>query len=125
MDTLREQIDVMRAGRVLADLTQTELAAAAGISRQMVARLENRSGNVPVKVIGAVRAALEGAGIVFLPSTATRGISISRTRRATATGKLASPEDRQKNEVANPSEEPACPRPSQSSTPSSGTEIPS
>lgn len=81
MDTMHELVDIMRAARVLAGMSQADLAAASGLSRQMVVRMENHGGNVTVGVLATVRSALEKSGVVFIPSTAARGPGIALKRK--------------------------------------------
>lgn len=82
MDTMHELIDIMRAARALAGMSQSELAAAAGMSRQMVVRIENHKGNVSVDSLEIVRIVLEMEGVIFIPSTPTQGPGIALKRKA-------------------------------------------
>jgi transcriptional regulator with XRE-family HTH domain len=81
MDTMHDLIDIMRAGRVLAGMSQAELATAAGLSRQMIVRMEAHGDNVTVGTLSLVRGALEKAGVVFIPSSASRGPGVALSRR--------------------------------------------
>jgi transcriptional regulator with XRE-family HTH domain len=81
MDTIAEMMQLMRAARVLANFSQEELARQAGISRQMLVRIEkNQAKGVPVEALRLVRSALEAAGIEFIPSTDSRGPGIALRR---------------------------------------------
>jgi Predicted transcriptional regulators len=80
MESMRETIAVLRAARVLAGMSQSDLAAAAALSRQKIVRMENGAGNVPLEVVEAVRVALERAGIVFNAGTKLQGTSIAMLR---------------------------------------------
>ncbi len=81
MDSMRETVEIMRAARVLAGMSQSDLAAAAGMSRQMVVRIENHGGNVTVDALETVRIVLEIKGIIFIPSTPTQGPGIALKRK--------------------------------------------
>lgn len=72
-----EMMDILRAGRVLAGLSQDELGEAAGLSRQIVVRIEGHQHNVTIGAIVAVQTALTNAGVVFIPSTPTRGPGVA------------------------------------------------
>jgi transcriptional regulator with XRE-family HTH domain len=52
----------LRAARALAGLSQEELVVLAGVSRQIVARIEKGESNVLVDAIEKVRVAHEGQG---------------------------------------------------------------
>jgi DNA-binding XRE family transcriptional regulator len=82
MDTLQEHVDVIRAARVLVGMSQADLASACGLSRQIIVRMENHKGNVTVAALSAARSVLEQAGVVFIPSTSSRGPGIALVRRA-------------------------------------------
>ncbi|WP_457579235.1 helix-turn-helix transcriptional regulator [Ensifer adhaerens] len=73
MDTTSEMMTALRAGRALLGLSQEELAALAGVSRQVVVRIEKCEGNVLVDTIEKVRSALEAEGVVFIDGEGTRG----------------------------------------------------
>ncbi len=80
---------VLRAGRALLGLSQDELASLAGVSRQVVARIERGENNILVDAIEKVRAALEAHGAIFTDGTAERGPGVS-LRRSVPTLKKAS-----------------------------------
>ncbi|WP_327211040.1 helix-turn-helix transcriptional regulator [Rhizobium leguminosarum] len=84
MDTIFEQITIIRAARVLAGLSQEDLAEAAGVSRQIVARLEGGELNTSIGHLERIRAAIEKAGVVFIPSTAERGPGVAKRRKSRA-----------------------------------------
>jgi DNA-binding XRE family transcriptional regulator len=79
------QMLALYGARVLAGLSQDELAKCSCISRQMVARIERGDQSVPIGALGKVRTALEGAGIAFLPETTRSGphhIALKRKPRS-------------------------------------------
>ena len=55
-----------RAGRALLDMSQAELAEAAGCGVSSVADLEGRRRVVSVAIISALRKALEARGVVLI-----------------------------------------------------------
>lgn len=59
--------DLVREGRSLLDLTQAELAARSGVSREAIARLEANHGGLPVRDLEAVLAALDAGGVALGP----------------------------------------------------------
>lgn len=82
MDSIHEMIRLMRAARVLVDLSQEELARRAGISRQMLVRIEKKGARgVPVDALESVREALEQSGVEFIQSTTWRepGIALLKS----------------------------------------------
>lgn len=70
----------LRAGRALLGFRQDEVARRAGVSRQMVARIENSGKGMTVDAVEKVRSALEKAGVDFFPATATHGPAIALRR---------------------------------------------
>jgi transcriptional regulator with XRE-family HTH domain len=56
-----------RAARALIDLTQPDLAAAAGLGLSTVVDFERGRRLVSVESVSAIRAALETAGVEFIP----------------------------------------------------------
>lgn len=80
MDTVYEQISILRAGRTLAGLSQDELAARAGVSRQVIVRIESGGANVPIGHLEKVRSALEASGVVFIHSTHAHGPAVAMRR---------------------------------------------
>lgn len=82
MDTTSEMMTALRAGRALLGLSQEELATLAGVSRQVVARIEKCEGNVLVESIEKVRSALESAGVVFIDGEGARGPGVALARAA-------------------------------------------
>ncbi len=56
-----------RAARALLDMSQTALANAASVSLSTVVDFERSRRIVSDQAIAAIRAALEAAGVVFLP----------------------------------------------------------
>ncbi|WP_065376972.1 helix-turn-helix transcriptional regulator [Ensifer adhaerens] len=77
---------VLRAGRALLGLSQEELAGLAGVSRQIVVRIEKCEGNVLVESIEKVRAALEAGGVAFIDGAAERGPGVALVRRPRVVG---------------------------------------
>jgi len=75
------QMSALKAGRALAALRQEELAAQAGVSRQMVMRVEKADRSVAASRLQRIRAALERAGVVVLPETDSRGPAVAIRRR--------------------------------------------
>ncbi|GES49977.1 hypothetical protein Rhsp01_34390 [Rhizobium sp. NBRC 114257] len=70
----------LRAARALAGLSQDELAALAGVSRQIVARIEKGETNILVEAIEKVRVALENQGVVFIDGAAGHGPAVAMSR---------------------------------------------
>jgi DNA-binding XRE family transcriptional regulator len=56
-----------RAARAMAFITQPALAASAGIGLSTVVDFEKERRQVAPATVAAIRAALEAAGVVFLP----------------------------------------------------------
>ncbi len=61
MDSISEIMRALRGGRALLGLSQEELAELAGVSRQIVVRIEKGESNVLVEAVEKVRAALESS----------------------------------------------------------------
>jgi transcriptional regulator with XRE-family HTH domain len=89
MDSTSEIMIALRAGRALIGLSQEELASRAGVSRQMVLRIEKAEGSVTAESIEKVRSALDAAGVVFLDGTEHCGPAVALRRPA---GQVRSPE---------------------------------
>jgi transcriptional regulator with XRE-family HTH domain len=67
----------VRAARALIDWSQTKLADAAGVPVSLVERLETEAPDpVAEEGIDKLRAALEAAGVVFLPKDDGGGIGV-------------------------------------------------
>jgi transcriptional regulator with XRE-family HTH domain len=67
----------VRAARALIDWSQTKLAAAAGVPVSLVERLETETADhVGDEGIDKLRAALEAAGVVFIPKNGGGGIGV-------------------------------------------------
>lgn len=81
MDNIRDLTNILRAGRALAGLSQEELGEAAGLSRQIIVRMEKGDGNIPVGAIAATRAALENKGVIFIASAPGRGPGVALHRQ--------------------------------------------
>lgn len=84
MDSTSEIMGALRAGRALLGLSQEELAGLAGVSRQIVVRIEKGETNVLVESIEKVRAALEAGGVAFIEGCAERGPGVAMIRRPRA-----------------------------------------
>lgn len=56
-----------RAARALVSMSQGELAAASGVAKATIATFEQEKRQPYESTIAAIRAALEAAGVVFLP----------------------------------------------------------
>jgi transcriptional regulator with XRE-family HTH domain len=71
----------IRAARALLGLSQADVAALAGVSVPTVKRTEGAGKvNASADAVAAVRAALEGAGVVFLPQNGEGpGVRLRRT----------------------------------------------
>jgi len=80
MDSTSEIMVVLRAARALLDLSQDELAGLAGVSRQVVVRIERLETNVLVDAIDKVRRALEAGGVVFIEASPERGPGVALSR---------------------------------------------
>ncbi|RMI22755.1 helix-turn-helix domain-containing protein [Sinorhizobium meliloti] len=81
MDSTSEIMRALRAGRALLGLSQEELAGLAGVSRQIVVRIEKCETNVLVESIEKVRAALEAGGVAFIEGSEERGPGVAMIRR--------------------------------------------
>lgn len=81
MDSTSEIMRALRAGRALLGLSQEELAELAGISRQIVVRIEKGESNVLVEAIEKVRMALESRGVAFIDATREHGPGVAMLRR--------------------------------------------
>ncbi len=80
MDSTTEIMISLRAGRALLGLSQEELAGLAGVSRQIVVRLEKCEPNVLVDAIEKVRGALESGGVVFFDGGPEHGPGVAMRR---------------------------------------------
>jgi transcriptional regulator with XRE-family HTH domain len=65
-----------RAARVLLKWSQTELAIASGVSKSTVADFEIDKREPRPDNLTAIRHALQGAGIEFLPAKAGKGVGV-------------------------------------------------
>jgi len=81
MESLFEMLALLRAARALVGLTQEELANRAGISRQMLARIEAAGSGIQVAAVEKVRKALQREGVEFLPSTPDHGPGVAMKKR--------------------------------------------
>lgn len=82
MDSTPEIMNALRAGRALLGLSQEELAGLAGISRQILVRIEKGEQNVLVESIEKVRAALEAGGVVFIDAGQDHGPGVAMARHS-------------------------------------------
>jgi transcriptional regulator with XRE-family HTH domain len=85
MDEFSDTMASLRAARALVGLRQEALSDLAGVSRQMIVRIENGDKTVPVSALEKVKAALEKAGVAFLPETAELGRAIALRKKLTPT----------------------------------------
>ncbi|MFW2228468.1 helix-turn-helix transcriptional regulator [Rhizobium sp. CRRU65] len=83
MDSLPEIMIALRAARSLLGLSQEELADVAGVSRQIVVRIEKADGSVLVDAVTKVRVALETQGIIFLDGSRDHGPGVTLSRKLT------------------------------------------
>ncbi|WP_144223712.1 helix-turn-helix domain-containing protein [Mesorhizobium amorphae] len=81
-----DELALLRAARVLLGLRQDELADRAGVSRQMIVRIENGDLGVSLRTVEKVRTALEIGGIQFVPETDSRTRAIGLTKRDSRRG---------------------------------------
>lgn len=63
----------MRAARALIDLNQDQLAAASGLSIETIKRAERDIGKAKPETAAQIVAALESAGVEFMPATSLTG----------------------------------------------------
>lgn len=80
MDSISEIMRALRGGRALLGLSQEELAELAGVSRQIVVRIEKGESNVLVEAVGKVRMALEASGVAFIDATREHGPGVAMAR---------------------------------------------
>jgi transcriptional regulator with XRE-family HTH domain len=57
----------LRAGRALVGWSQDELVTASGVPKRTVVRFELGQGEPQRRTLAAIRAALEAAGVAFIP----------------------------------------------------------
>jgi transcriptional regulator with XRE-family HTH domain len=81
MDSLSEIMQALRAGRALVGLSQEEVAERAGLSRQIIVRLEKGDGNVLVDAVQRTRTALEREGVIFIDGNENHGPAVAMYRR--------------------------------------------
>ncbi|MES4991022.1 helix-turn-helix domain-containing protein [Agrobacterium radiobacter] len=81
MDSISEIMRALRGGRALLGLSQEELAELAGVSRQIVVRIEKGESNVLVEAVEKVRAALESSGVSFIDASREHGPGVAMRRR--------------------------------------------
>jgi len=81
VDTLNDIAGALRAARSLLDIRQDQLADRAGVTRQMIARIEQAGEGISLETIQKVKTALEMAGVDFFPSTATHGPAIALRKK--------------------------------------------
>lgn len=85
MDSISEITRLLRAARSLLGLSQEEFAGLAGVSRQIIARMERGEDDIVAESIQRVRSALEEQRIVFIPSEKGRGPGVAERRPAKMT----------------------------------------
>jgi len=72
----------IRGARGLIGWTQTDLAAAAGLSLPTIARFETEATTVSDEAIGKMRAALEKAGVEFISENGTGpGVALKKRKK--------------------------------------------
>lgn len=71
---------LLRAARIVLDISQPDLAKAAGVSERSVRKLESFNGDTTFRVTEAVQRALEGYGVVFLDEGGTSGFRLPNNR---------------------------------------------
>lgn len=81
MESMYEIMALLRAARALVGLHQQELADRAGVSRQVIVRIEGSERGIQLSAIDKVRKALQREGVVFLPSTSFHGPGIAMKER--------------------------------------------
>ncbi len=67
---------LLKAARLLLEISQDELAQTAGISRRTLVRLETLSPDASFRSIGAVRKALESYGVIFIEDGEYSGLRL-------------------------------------------------
>ena len=74
----------VRAARALIGWSQAELADAAGVSLSVVDRFETgQPDNIPAEAVAKMRAALESAGVAFIPKNGGgAGVRLRKGREA-------------------------------------------
>lgn len=77
-------MSALRAGRALLGLSQEEVASLAGLSRQILVRIEKGEPNILVESIEKVRAALETRGVIFIDGSPDHGPGVALARRSPA-----------------------------------------
>lgn len=80
---------VLKAARVLACLSQAELALMARVGHATVSRAEGGAGGTSLENVKRIIAALEQAGVRFLPETKRDGEGV-RLAKAGASGRMRS-----------------------------------
>jgi transcriptional regulator with XRE-family HTH domain len=79
-ETLLEWFPLLRAARLLVNLTQEQLAFRATVSKSVVQKIESEEPTVLVGSVEKVRTALEKSGVVFLPSADDHTVAIALRR---------------------------------------------
>jgi transcriptional regulator with XRE-family HTH domain len=77
MDSFSSFMKLIKAARALADLSQDELASAAGVSRQIVVRVENGDESVTIEALEKIRVACEKNGVLFLGAGEKHGVGVA------------------------------------------------
>lgn len=82
MDRTSDIVRALRAARALLNLSQSDVAKLARVSRIKIIRMENADGGVSLSTLESVRAAYEREGVEFLPSTDERGPGVAVRKAA-------------------------------------------
>ena len=77
MDSLTDRMNVLRSARIMAGLRQDQLSDRAGVTREMIIRIERKDRSVPSGKLYDVQSALEKAGILFIAATDEHGMAIA------------------------------------------------
>jgi len=79
VNTFPVSVAQMRAARALLSWSQTDLAAAAGMSEPTVKRFETgRGARVSDEAVAKLRVALESAGVIFLENGEGPGVKLKK-----------------------------------------------
>lgn len=69
---------LLKAARLLLEISQVDLAKAAGISERSIRKIESFDADTTVRIIEAVQRALEDRGVIFLEDGETMGLKLPR-----------------------------------------------
>jgi predicted transcriptional regulator len=74
---------LLKAARLLLEISQDDLATTAGISRRTLVRLETLSPDASFRSVGAVQRALESHGVIFIEDGEALGFKLARSHFST------------------------------------------